>query len=147
MLLLCVLTSLHFIHAAPPDNWVSAAGGQNHGNLRSQNFLRQGLTIGRRVQALTASTPRDLHGQYDQIFPHSNRNAASHLWACVDQARALIAHQRWYQHRRDFSLVLKIHRMFGSSFLLDRAEQLTPQKLVRLCASNKPRVCHTYCFC
>ena len=65
------------------------------------------------------------------------------------QQHALIAHQRWYQHRRDVLLVLTptIHRMFGSSFLLDRAEQLTPQKLVRLCASNKPRVCHTYCFC
>lgn len=29
----------------------------------------------------TATTASDLHARYGQIFPHHNRNAASHLWA------------------------------------------------------------------
>ena len=32
-------------------------------------------------QADTATQASDLHMRYNDIFPHHNRNAASHLWS------------------------------------------------------------------
>lgn len=45
--------------------------------------------------ALHAHTAADLHRQYENVFPHSNRNAASHLWASflLDRAAQLTPDQ------------------------------------------------------
>merc|ERR1719296_611275 len=59
-------------HSGPPASLLSTGSGHSHdGHQANIN----------RVQEKPLNSVDDLIAQYDNIFTHGNRNAASHLWS------------------------------------------------------------------